>query len=200
MTEKKLTLIKSKLKKADKADKSRWNPEEKPEKQGHIIRHARTLFLQDYPYSTIYVITGIPYKIFFRKQNSWFKLKEKLDDIILKEVREKAISERAETFVFKGLDLAEKYLDRIMRQGYQMDAKDFKLIMDSISNVHRIRQLETGKATNITKQIDGLSPEELLEYVKALKNEITADHSEILTYENVNPNDVLDKLGEDVKH
>ncbi len=172
-----------------------------PGRQSPVVRRARNLFLQDYPFETIYVLTGLPYSVYFRKQNRWKKLKDVLDEQILKEIRQEAISEKAEKFVFKGLDLALKYIDRISRKGYEMDIRDFKLIMDSVQAVHRIKQLETGQATDISRSYDSMSPEEVKQYLQDLKQEIITSHGEMLNYTDITPEQALAQIsGEDGEH
>lgn len=159
-----------------------------------MLTRARNLFLQDYPFETIFFFTGLPYKIYFRKQNSWQKLKESLDEEILKEIRNEAISDKAEEFVFRGLDLGLKYLERVTKQGYTIDARDFKLIMDSVMAIHRVKQLETGNPTDISKAYDAMTPEDVKKHLLELKEEILKEHGEMLNYTDLSPEEALDQI------
>lgn len=96
-----------------------------------------------------------------------------------------------------GLDLGLKFLDRCIKKGTDFDARDFKLVMDSVMAIHRVKQLETGQATDISKELNSLSPEQLKEYLISLKEEAIRDHGEVLTFERLSHEQVLDAISEE---
>lgn len=185
------------VQKENLSQRLRWDDNLEPCKQKQVINKARNLYLQDYPYSTIYLLTGIPFKIVYLRRRGWDKLKAKVDKQIIENIRKDAISEKAEKFVYMGLDLGLKFLDRCIKKGTDFDARDFKLVMDSVMAIHRVKQLETGQATDISKELNSLSPEQLKEYLISLKEEAIRDHGEVLTFERLSHEQVLDAISEE---
>lgn len=159
----------------------RYNTNNPKYKNALALRRARTLFLMDYPFERIFLETDIPYSYFVRLRKKWTVLKDRVDETVLEKIRNKAIGGRAEDFVQKGLTLGLRFLDRALKNGDDLTPKDFKLIMDSVMGIHRVKQLETGGATDIAVY-EKMSPEELRDYLEATKKEILAENPEMLEF------------------
>lgn len=145
------------------------------------IKKARALYLLEYPYERIFLETNIPPKIYLKYAQKWCLLKDRVDEKVLTELRTKAIGEKAEDFVRLGLNLGYRYLNRMAKEDVPLSPKDFKLVMDAIQGVHRIKQLETGGATDIAGY-EKMSPEELREYLERAQKEILDTTPELLDY------------------
>lgn len=144
-----------------------------------LIRKARNCYLRDYPFERIFLTTGMPLKLFYSYQRKWKNLKERLDEQLLLQIRASAISDKAEEFVQRGLSIGLRYLDRIVKRDIELDPKEFKLIMDSVLGMHRVKQLETGGPTDIS-MYEKMTPEELNTYILSLREEIAQEYPEIL--------------------
>lgn len=70
-------------------------------------------------------------------------------------------------------------LDRLIARETELDPKDFKLIMDSVMGIHRVRQLEAGEPTDI-KKVDAMSPEELKKFMRDAYEDVMSKHGAIL--------------------
>jgi hypothetical protein len=139
------------------------------------IREARNLYLKEYNYERIFLLTGVPPNIFLLRSKVWAKIKEKQDERIIHDIRKKAISAQSKEFVEKGLKIGLKFVDRLLKREEEISAKDWKLISDSISNLHRIQQLELGKPTDIA-MYESMSPEQMVEYLKEVQRQLGDEH------------------------
>jgi hypothetical protein len=63
----------------------------------------------------------------------------------------------------------------MLKRETEVSAKDWKLVSDSISNLHRIHQLELGKPTDIS-MYENMSPQQLVEYLKETQRQLSKDH------------------------
>lgn len=124
--------------------------------------------------------TAIPVAEFARRRVIWDRMKEKLDLRILERVRAKGIEENAKTFVEKGLYIGNQILDRLIKRGDEMSAKDFSTVMQAIVAVHRVKQLEGGEPTEISKRIETMSPEQVAAYVQESYQVLVGKHQDLL--------------------
>lgn len=148
-----------------------WShPENKP-----FIREARNLYLSEYNFERIYLKTEIPPSIFVAKVKYWSRIKDRLDEQLISKIRQKAVSAQSKEFIEKGLQVGLKFINRMLKRETEVSAKDWKLVSDSISNLHRIHQLELGKPTDIS-MYENMSPQQLVEYLKETQRQLAIDH------------------------
>ena len=140
-----------------------------------FVREARDLFLKEYNFERIYLVTGLPPSIFVARAKAWNKIREKFDDKIITDIRKKAVSAQTKEFVEKGLQVGLKFINRLLKRESEISPKDFKLVSDAISNLHRIHQLELGKPTDIS-MYENMSPQQTVEYIKEVQRQLTSDH------------------------
>ena len=159
----------------------KYDAEKVPYRNAPAIRRARSLYLMDYPFERIFLETDLPYSVFIRLRKRWTVLKERIDSQVLEKIRTEAIGDRAEEFVKKGLALGLRFLDRQIEKGTDFSPKDFKLVMDSVLGIHRVKQLETGGATDISVY-EKMSPEELREYLDRNRQELIAENPDLLEF------------------
>lgn len=133
------------------------------------------MFLKEYNFERIYLATGLPPSIFVKKLKAWEKIKDKFDEKIIFEIRKKAVSAQTKEFVEKGLQVGLKFIDRMLKRGTEVSAKDWKLVSDSIANLHRIHQLELGKPTDIS-MYENMSPQQMLEVLQELQKQTATEH------------------------
>ena len=142
------------------------------------LRAARDLYLKEYPYERIFLLTALPPSVFMSRRRSWDKVKARVDEGIITKIRRKAVSEQTKEFVEKGLQVGLKFVNRLLKREDEITPKDWKLVSDSIMALHRIHQLELGKPTDISvyeKMGEKEAKEDLLEMQKQLadKHEMT---------------------------
>lgn len=136
---------------------------------------ARDLYLKEYNFERIYLITGIPPSIYVARAKFWARIKDQIDEKIISSIRKKAVSAQSKEFIEKGLQVGLKFINRMLKRETEVSAKDWKLVSDSISNLHRIHQLELGKPTDIS-MYENMSPEQLVEYLRETQRQLTKDH------------------------
>lgn len=158
-----------------------YDPDLTERENGHVIRRARDMYLKDFPYERIFLSTGLPYDKFYRLQKRWKKLKEHLDAKIIEAIRKDAIADKAEEFVNKGLQIGLAFLNKVIKRDVELEPKDFKLIMDSVMAIHRVKQVETGEPTDIV-QYAAMTPVELREYLMTVAKQVGEKHGELLGY------------------
>jgi hypothetical protein len=139
------------------------------------IREARDLYFKEYPYERIYLKTGVPPSVFLLKRKQWDKVKARVDERIITNIRKKALSESTKLFVEKGLAIGLKLVDRLMKREDEITIKDWKLLSDSIMALHRVHQLELGKPTDI-KAYENMSPEQVKGYILEIQKQLGAKH------------------------
>lgn len=145
-----------------------------------VLRKARNLWIQGYSGKTVMEETGIPVGEFARHKAVWDRMKEKLDAQILERVRSTGIEENAQTFVEKGLFIGNQILDRMIKRGEELTSKDFSSVMQAIVAIHRVKQLEGGEPTEISKKIETMSPEQVAEYVAESYKVLIGKHTDLL--------------------
>lgn len=145
------------------------------EKNRVALQKARAMYVKGYSYEQIFLAYEIPYRIYIKKVPKWDKLREELDERILIESRRNAIEKKAEDFVNLGLDLGRVYLKRLLAEGVNIDVKEFKLVMDSIMAIHRVKQVEGGNPTDIVAYKD-VSAEELRRMLTDEVRNLLSDH------------------------
>lgn len=139
------------------------------------LREARNLYLKEYNYERIFLLTAVPPSIFLQKSKVWSKIKEKQDEKLIHDIRKKAISSQSKEFVEKGLQVGLKFVNRLLKREEEISAKDWKLVSDSITNLHRIQQLELGKPTDIS-MYENMSPEQMVDYLKEVQRQLGDEH------------------------
>jgi DNA-directed RNA polymerase subunit K/omega len=151
----------------------------KPERDNKpAIRAARVLYLKEYTYEQIFLLTHLPPRVFAKLEPKWIELRNRIDEAVITEIRAKAIAGKAEEFVHKGLTIGLKFLDRALKQESYLTPKDFKLVMDSVMAIHRVKQLEDGKPTDISVY-DGMDPHKMGEYLIEVARQLKDKHGEI---------------------
>lgn len=158
----------------------RWNDDLSEYDQRQVVRLARNLFIKNYPFERVFLLTGIPHWLWRKKLRKWTKLKEEVDLKIIERIRKKAISEQTTEFVEKGLHLGLMFLDRAIKREIELTPKDFKLCMDSVMAIHRVGQLEKGEPTDITAY-EHMNPDELRRYLLDVAITIGKKHDDILS-------------------
>lgn len=154
-----------------------WNdPRNRP-----VIKKARNLYLQNYPFERIFLETGILYAVYIKRERTWRRIKERIDQQLIAKMRDKAVVKTAEEFVEKGLHIGLKFLDNVIKRNIELDVKDFKFIMDSVMAIHRVKQLEAGAATDITVY-QNMSPKELKVYLEQTFIQVKSKHADIIEY------------------
>ena len=147
----------------------------KAEENRAPLKRARELHFKEYTYEAIFLETGVPPSIFLSQRRKWDKLRAKLDAKILTNIRKKAVSEQTKEFVEKGLQVGMLLINRLLKREEEITPKDWKLISDSISNLHRIHQLELGKPTDIS-MYEKMSPEQMRAYLMDIQKQAAEKH------------------------
>lgn len=124
--------------------------------------------------------TGIPIVELARRKIVWDKLKDKLDLQILERVRSRSIEDHAQSFVEKSLHIGNRVLDNLIKRQDDLGVKEFGIIMASLSNIHRIKQLESGQPTDIIAKTQTMSPKELQAYVAESYANLLGKHKELV--------------------
>lgn len=165
------------------ADPVKWDPMKPQYLQKAVLTRARNLYLQNYSFERIFLETEIPPTVYANRRRSWEKLKFELGQKVLIEIRKKAVEDQAKEFVEKGLHVGLRFLDSCIARESELTPKDFKLVMDSVMAIHRVKQLEIGEPTNID-MYKGMNPRELREYLKTMEAKILGKHGELLSEPN----------------
>jgi hypothetical protein len=139
------------------------------------IKKARDLFFKEYPYERIFLATHIPPSVYLSCVRKWQKVKARIDEKLLTNIRKKAISDQSKEFIEKGLQVGIKFISRLLKREDEITPKDWKLVADSIMALHRVHQLEVGKPTDI-KVYEGMSPEQIKEYLLETQRQLAEKH------------------------
>lgn len=143
------------------------------------IKLARLMHLKGYPYERIFLVTQLPAMKYAKFQPIWEKLRERIDTSIIERIRTEAVGKKAEDFVHKGMHIANKFLDNLIKRQDELSPKDFKLISDSIANIHRIGQLEKGAPTDIA-MYQNMNPKQLRDYLMTTAKAVRAKYGEVV--------------------
>jgi hypothetical protein len=128
-----------------------------------VLNYAKASYFLDVPFQKVNRECGIPRDEWDKQiERGWKAEKAQYD---------KVLENQAETILTYGAELVTRQLKRWHEENTPMDVKDTKLLADIIGNIHKIRQLELGKATSIT-QVESMTPKQLSEVFDAAKEEI----------------------------
>lgn len=133
------------------------------------------MYFKEWVYERIFLATGVPPSVFYARSKQWNKLKKRLDEKFLISLRARVISKDATDIMKKGTAIIGMYFDRVIKRGTELDAKDVKLTSDILANLHRIKQLEEGKPTDISVY-EKMGPEEAMAYLQELQRQTAAKH------------------------
>lgn len=139
------------------------------------LRIARDMYLKEYVQLEISLKTGVPPSVLMHRVRHWSKLKARLDEKLITDIRAGIVAPAATDIMKKGARVINLYLDRLLKRGTELKTIDIKLTSDIIRNLHSIKQLEEGKPTNIT-HIDKMTDEEAMNYLRELQKESVAKH------------------------
>lgn len=149
-----------------------WNCEE----NRAPVKLARELYFKEHTYDFIFEQTGIPLSVYrVRVTKQWAKLKKRLDEKLIDQLRKEVLSEKAGVIIKKASNVIDLYFTRLMKRGAEVGGKDAKFASDIIANIHRMQRLEEGKPTEISK-IENMSQEEAMEYLRKLAQEQSKEH------------------------
>lgn len=140
-----------------------------------FVKTARNMFFQDYSYERIFLRTGVPPSIYTLLVKKWSKVKDRIDEKYLTKLRTKIVANEATDIMKKGSYIISLWMDRVIKRGSEMEAKDVKLTSDILANLHRIKQLEEGKPTDIS-MYEKMSPEEVMSYLTELQAQSAKKH------------------------
>ncbi len=140
-----------------------------------VLRIARDMYLKEYSFERIFLAVALPPSVFIRRRRAWDKLKARVDETLIEKIRAKAVSQQTKEFVEKGLQVGLKFINRLLKREDEIQAKDWKLVSDSIANLHRIHQLELGKPTDIS-MYEKMSPDQIREYLATMQKELVEAH------------------------
>jgi len=134
------------------------------------------MFFKEHTYPQIFEHTGVPPSVYYtQKKNRWAKIKDKVDQKLLTNLRAKILSEEAGDILKKGAYIINLYFTKVIKRGGDIDNKDAKLTSDILANVHRLKQLEEGKPTDISF-VEKMAPEEAMRYLMELQKEQVKQH------------------------
>lgn len=133
------------------------------------------MYLKEYVALEISMTTGVPPSVLAHRVKQWSKLKGRLDERLVTQIRAGVVSQQATDIMKKGTRIINLYFDRLIKRGTEQDAKDVKLTSDILANLHRIKQLEEGRPTDIT-HVEKMSPEEAMAYLRQLQKESVEKH------------------------
>lgn len=113
--------------------------------------------------------------MFVKRAKVWGKLKEKEDEKIIYKIRKETVAQKSKEFIEKGMEVGLTFINRLLKRKEEITAKDWKLVADSIQNLHRIHQLELGKPTDIS-MYENMTPEQTLAYLKEVQHQLSEEH------------------------
>lgn len=140
-----------------------------------FIRHARSLYVKDFHPDLVRVLAGVPEGVIRKLAPRWQKIKDRVDENIITDIRATIVAEEAADIMKKGMHVINLYLSRLIKRGTEQDAKDVKLTSDIMANLHRIKQLEEGKPTDIS-MYEKMTPQQVAEAVVAMQKELSSKH------------------------
>jgi hypothetical protein len=153
------------------------------------------MYFKEYSFEAICLKTSIPPSVYYLQSKRWAKVKQRVDEKYLVRLRAKVVAKDATDIMKKGMHVISLYFDRVIKRGTEVDAKDVKLSSDILANLHRIKQLEEGKPTDIT-HYEKMTPEEAMDYLRKMQKE-TAEKHEMSMFAEDSETD--EKLLEDYK-
>jgi hypothetical protein len=113
--------------------------------------------------------------VFYLRSKQWAKVKARLDEKFLIKLRSRVLSKDATDIMKKGAYIINLFMDKVIKRGEDLDAKEVKLTSDILANLHRIKQLEEGKPTDISVY-EKMSPDEAMAYLKQMQKEAVEKH------------------------
>lgn len=155
-----------------------------------VIRLARDLFFKEYAYERIFLVTGVPPSVFYGRSRYWNKIKNRIDEKYLTKLRAKVVSKDATDLMKKGTQILNLYFDRVIKRGTELDAKEAKLTSDILANIHRIKQLEEGKPTDIS-MYEKMTTEEAMAYLQEMQRQTSKNHEMSMFSEDVPEEEIL---------
>ena len=172
----------------DSSKDEKWN---KP-----AINAARDLFLQNYPYERIFMLTGLPTSIWYRKQKTWLRMRERLQLKQMKDLQRKSISRQMEDIIRLGGEFGSRYLRRILADpaSQHMEPKDFRAVMQTVLDMHKVKQLEEGAPTDIKGVYDHMNLDQMREYMTSMAVEMQKEYGEVIDYVEVEAIPVEEQL------
>ena len=169
------------------------SPSTPPAKNRKALNRARELFFQGYAYAHIFLETRVPPRVFnnlaFKarrgKKKNWLQLRDELQQKILEEATKEGKTVQ-QLLRIQGLALVglEKYIMRLTLRETELSMGEAKLLTGIVKDLHGIKQLELGKATDIVtvEHLKRLPPEELKQMAKATLEGLQVLDGEIVEY------------------
>lgn len=117
----------------------------------------------------------MPERVIDTQAVKWQKLKDRIDENLITGIRAKVVAEEATDIMKKGMHVINLFLTRCIKRGTEQDAKDVKLTSDILANLHRIKQLEEGKPTDIS-MYEKMTPQEVAQLVVSMQKELSSKH------------------------
>lgn len=126
-----------------------------------VIAYAKKLYFKDYRYSSIFLATNLPYETFQKcvykrlkgQPVGWMAQRTKYQDEVFKScVLEGKTLEGLLRITNMSIAVLQRYCYRMVTREEEITTKDAKLLSDILANIHRLKQLEQGKPTDITEQ------------------------------------------------
>lgn len=118
----------------------------------------------------------------YRKcRHRWRRLKERIDEDLIAEIRRSAVESKVDEFVQRGLKIGLRFLDRLEKDKQDLSVKDFKLVTDAIMAIHRVGQLEKGEPTDIVERnYNAMTQEEMRIYLYTMHKEINGKFGDVV--------------------
>lgn len=160
------------------------------------LRAARDMYFKEYSLEQICLRTGVPPSVFYARSKKWYRVKSRLDEKFLVKLRARVVSKDATDLMKKGTHIIGLFFDRLIKRGTEIETKDAKLTSDILANIHRIKQLEEGKPTDITLY-EKMTPEEAMQFLQTMQKETAEKHDMSMFAED---SDSDEKLLEDYKN
>lgn len=143
------------------------------------ILAAKDLYFKNFTFESIFIYTELPVILYRRLQPKWDKERKAIEKQLLEKIRSESCAERCKEFLDLGLEVGLTFLKRLISRGDEISVKDFKLAMDAVQAIHRMKQLEEGKATSI-EHYENLSPDQLKVYILSVQEQLQRKHGDIL--------------------
>lgn len=160
------------------------------------VRLARDLYFKDYSTEQICLRTGVPPSVLYGRTKKWSRVKERVDEKFLVSLRARVVSKDATDLMKKGTHIIGMFFDRLIKRGTEIETKDAKLTSDILANIHRIKQLEEGKPTDISVY-EKMTPEEAMSYLQKIQKDTLEKHDMTMFAEDTESDE---KLIEDYKN
>ena len=159
-------------------NKPTWDYRKPSKVQVDVHKFVKMLYFMDWSFIKVHLETGYPEHEWRANIPSWAVEKQEYDKEILERIRTNSLSDQAEELMFYGVEVVTRQLKRFYNDSAELSVKDLALLSQVLTNLHRVRQLELGKATNITLE-NQYTPKELLEILTTKQSEL-AEFSDVL--------------------